>query len=139
MLHEIGSRQKSIGANEIRLRGAYRRAAFDRVCATGFRAAGDLPRAGRAGGAGRREGALGLRTLPLLVAAGIWLGSWLRLGPSLWLGPRLATPPLGSWPRLGLATPLLVISKSLHLSREPLAALFFPTLALRPNGAKWIW
>jgi hypothetical protein len=136
MLHEIGSRQKSIGANEIRLRSAYRRAAFDGVRAAGFRAAGDRSGAGRAGGAGGREGALGLRTLSLLVAAGLWLGSW--LGSSLWLGPRLATPLLGSWPRLGLATPLLVISKSLHLSREPLAALFFSTLALRPNGAKWI-
>ncbi len=81
----------------------------------------------RAGRAEPAEGALGLRTLSLLVAAGLRLGSRLwRLGPRLWLWR------LGPWLWLGrrLATPLLVRQEDFESfePRNSLAAHFFVQL-----------
>jgi hypothetical protein len=41
MLHEIGSRQNPIGANQAGLRRASFHSRFERIRARGFRAAGD--------------------------------------------------------------------------------------------------
>jgi len=74
MLHKIGGRQNPIGASQAGLRRASFRSRFEPIRARGFRAAGDWSRARASDGAGRHEGALGVRTLPVPVTAWLWLG-----------------------------------------------------------------